>query len=373
MTLKPMRPIPRGCRAGFFRGRYKVEPEDFFVEEVPAYMPSGDGPHLWVWVEKRGLSTIDMLKNLGQQLNRDQKQFGVAGLKDSRSVSRQWISIERGEERALEQIDDDRMKILDVSRHGNKLRLGHLRGNRFVILLRDTVEGDLERARENLAEMAATGVPNYFGEQRFGKRGSNLQKGLEVLAGDARSAARRMPRRVFGLMLSAVQSEVFNRTIAARIQSLGKLMRGDLAQLHRNGACFAVEDLAAEQARCDAMEVSPSGPMPGPKMTQPTGEPREIERTALQDVGLQEDAFDGLPFGLASGERRPLRMPVTDAGADAVEGGTELRFTLPKGGYATSVLRELLSDTIWFGGPGDRGGFRRRRGGRGDSGERGDR
>jgi len=347
--MKPMRPVPRGCQAGFFHGLYKVEPEDFVVEEVPAYEPSGDGSHVWMWVEKRGLSTIDMLKEMGYQLGRHQKSFGIAGLKDAQSVSRQWVSMDLGDERECEDLESDYFRVLDVARHNNKLRLGHLRGNRFVIVLRGTKDGDLEIAQQNLAELEQVGVPNYFGEQRFGKRGANLAKGLEILRGDVMTAARRMPRRVFGLVLSAVQSEVFNRVIARRIDRIGTVLPGDLATLHKNGATFVVEDAAREQERADALELSPSGPMPGPDMMVPTGEPLDIELEALAELELDGTEFNDMPYGMASGERKPLRMPVHDASAQMVETGLELSFTLPKGGYATSVLRELLTDTIWFG------------------------
>ena len=143
---------------------------------------------------------------------------------------------------------------------------------------------DLAIAQQNLAELEQVGVPNYFGEQRFGKRGANLDKGLEIMRGDVMGAARRMPRRVFGLVLSAVQSEVFNRVIAKRVDRLGTVLDGDLATLHKNGATFTVEDPAQEQPRADALELSPSGPMPGPDMMVPSGEPLQIE--AVDDVPL---------------------------------------------------------------------------------------
>ena len=122
----------------------------------------------------------------------------------------------------------------------------------------------------------------------------------------------------------------------------------DLAQLHRNGAVFSVEDPQREQARADALELSPSGPMPGPDMMAPRGVPLEIELQELKELGLSGEEFDGLPFGLARGERRPLRCPIRSAAARAHEHGVRVGFTLPKGCYATSVLRELLNDTVWF-------------------------
>ncbi len=347
-TLKPTRPVPRGGPAPAFAGRYKVTPEDFAVDEVPAYVPSGVGDHVWLWVEKCSLSTMDLLHELAARLDRDERSFGIAGLKDAQAVSRQWVSIEHADPAACGKLAGDRFKVLDVKRHGNKLRMGHLRGNRFAITLRGTGADDLAKATANLADLVQRGVPNYFGEQRFGKRGANLQKGLEVLRGDPRAFAHRMPRRVFGLVMSAVQSEVFNRVVIARLATLETLLPGDLAFRHDNGSVFVVDDPAPEQARLAALAVSPSGPMPGPEMITGHGVPLRIENEVLAALELSHAAFGRLPFGLCRGERRPLRVPVAEASAQLVDGGLQLQFVLPRGAYATSVLRELLTDTIWF-------------------------
>jgi tRNA pseudouridine13 synthase len=349
---KPMRPVPRGTSAGFFSGRYKESPEDFVVEELPAYEPAGRGDHVWMWIEKRGLSTLDLLHDLSRLLDRDEREFGIAGLKDAQAVSRQWVSLEHVDPRQCEGLTGERFAVQRVVPHGNKIRMGHLRGNRFHVVLRGTRPEDLARAQQALAEIVRLGVPNYFGEQRFGKRGANLQKGLDILRGNARAFAARMPRRVFGLVISAVQSDVFNRVVAARRTALDQLMDGDLAFLHKNGSVFPVAVAAAEQRRAVAFEISPSGPMPGPEMPLPQGEPLAIEQRALAELDVAPEAFVGLPFRLGRGERRPLRVPVGDAEAAAVEGGgLRLSFSLPRGAYATAVLRELLDETIWFAGP----------------------
>lgn len=348
-----MRPVPRGTSAGLFHGRYKSAPEDFVVEEVPAYEPSGRGDHVWMWVEKRSLSTFDLLHDLARVLHRDEREFGIAGLKDAQAISRQWVSLEHADLARCEAARGERFAVLRATRHGNKVRMGHLRGNRFAVVLRGTQPGDVERAARALEELGRVGVPNYFGEQRFGKRGANLQKGLDILRGNARAIAARMPRRVFGLVISAVQSEVFNRVVAARTATLGTLLDGDLAWLHRNGAVFPVPVAAAEQARAASFELSPTGPMPGPEMPEPAGEPAAIEAAALAALDLRRADFAGLPFRLARGERRPLRVRVEDVDARAEADGVRLAFTLPRGAYATAVLRELLDDTIWFGRAGD--------------------
>lgn len=349
MDLKPTRPVPRGCAAGFLSGRYKVEPEDFVVDEVPAYAASKHGEHVFFRVEKTGLSTLDLLDEVGSALKVHPRSLGVAGLKDARAVSTQWLSAQGVHDENVRRLSGERWRVLEVTRHTNKLQMGHLRGNRFAITLRGTRPGDVEIAAKNLAEIERTGVPNYFGEQRFGKRGANLQRGIEILSGGAKKLAHTMPRRVFGLCIAAVQSEVFNRVVMARLSGLGTLLPGDLAILHKNHACFPVADPAKEQARADAFELSPSGPMHGPKMPDPTGEPKQIEDEALAAIGIVRDQFRDLPFGFGTGERRPLRMPVAEASAvEAGDAAITVSFTLPRGCFATSVLRELLTETIWF-------------------------
>ncbi|MBL8724673.1 MAG: tRNA pseudouridine(13) synthase TruD [Planctomycetes bacterium] len=352
MAIKPTRPVPRGGPAPRRPGRYKTVPEDFVVEELPAYQPCGSGDHTWLWVEKRGLSTMDLLRELAQELRRDERSFGIAGLKDAQAISRQWVSIDGVDSSACARLAQDRWSVLAVSRHGNKLRMGHLRGNRFVVTLRGTGPDAARDFAANLQDLAVRGVPNYFGEQRFGKRGANLQKGLEVLRGNARAIAQRMPRRVFGLLISAVQSEVFNKVVIARLAALGELWAGDLAYLHRNGAVFAVADPAAEAARLAAVEVSPSGPLPGPEMLAPSGAMLALEEAALAEVGVSVADFGRLPFRLGRGERRPLRVPVREVAVAEVAAGVQVAFALPSGAYATSVLRELLDEAIWFG-PGE--------------------
>jgi tRNA pseudouridine13 synthase len=332
------------------RGRYKVEPEDFLVEEIPAYEPRGTGKHLWLFVEKRGIATFDLLERLGEALDFDPRAIGCAGLKDAQSISRQWVSLENVEPSRAAGLSDDTFTVLRTGLHDNKLRMGHLRGNRFVVTLRGTEPGDLDVVQQNLAELARLGVPNYFGEQRFGKRGANLQKGLQILCGNPRAMARRMPKRLFGLLVSAVQSEVFNRVVLQRLPALSTLLPGDVACLHKNGACFRVQDLAAEQARADRFEISPTGPLPGSKTMPTDGEAKALEDAVLAAMELDPALFTGLPFGVAAGDRRPLRLPLAGVAAREVPEGLQLEFTLPKGSYATAVLRELLAETIWFGG-----------------------
>jgi tRNA pseudouridine13 synthase len=263
------------------------------------------------------------------------------------------LSVEHVEEGRLEGLELGGAKVLAVSRHGNRLRLGHLRGNRFRMLLRGIDESHRGALQENLQWMQQHGVANWFGEQRFGKRGANVDKGLQILRGNPKSAAYRMPRRLFGLLVSAVQSEVFNRVLAARVRGErgldpGVLADGDVAFLHDRGACFPVPDAAAEQARCMALEISPTGPLPGPDILPAEGMPAEQETVVLEAMNLDSQAFGRLPRKSHPGARRPLRVPLTDAAVEPGQSGLWLTFALPAGSFATAALQDLLTTTRWF-------------------------
>jgi len=329
---------------------YKVSPADFVVEEVGGYAPCGDGTHTWMWVQKEGIGTLDAVRQLAAALGRREKEFGYAGLKDAKAISRQWISIEHVDDGELERLRLSSVQILDVRRHHNKLKLGHLAGNRFRILLRDAGMVSAANVLTNLHFLTVHGAPNYFGEQRFGKRGANLDKGLRILrAGNPKRASHTMPRRLFNLVISAVQSEVFNRVLCARIQTLDRLRMGDVAWIHGNGACFLVRDLAAEQPRHDRLEISATGPLPGPKMLRAEGEVGVLEDKVLEELDLPYAAFGRMPHKTHEGARRPLRVPVLSPAVEVVDDGLWIGFQLPAGCYATTVLRELLVRTPWFG------------------------
>jgi tRNA pseudouridine13 synthase len=349
MARKPTEPVPRALPAPRVPGRYKVAPEDFAVVEEELYPPSGQGDHTWLRVRKRGLSTLEAVERLARALGRRARDFGFAGMKDAFAVTEQWISLEHADSAAVAALDLDGIEVVAVARHGNKLRPGHLRGNRFDLRLRGVDDAHVAPLRTNLAELERSGVPNYFGEQRFGKRGGNLAKGMELLRGDLAHAARRIPKKLLTLLLASVQSEVFNRVLIRRLDRFATLLAGDVAVLHGNGAAFLVDDPVREQPRCDAFELSPSGPMPGPKCLTTRGEPGAIEAAVLAEMDLDPAWFGRSPHGSNEGERRPLRMRVSGVEVDADGDGVRLRFSLPRGGYATSVLRELLVDPPWFG------------------------
>jgi tRNA pseudouridine13 synthase len=385
-------------------GTIKNFDEDFVVEEIPKYEPSGEGTHVFFAIEKKGLTTHDAIARVSRALGCQRRDVGYAGLKDARGVTRQVLSVEHVEPEKVLAMSADRVQVLWAKRHENKLKIGHLAGNRFVIRVREVEAGYLERAEAIVARLVEKGLPNYFGPQRFGMRGTNALVGRAALAGDCEQAiavicghpladdsphartarewfdqqrysdahdawlssfrdergiCRRMAngqkdgaalwrsvdRAMRKLYVSAFQSELFNRVIAKRIDRLGALIAGDLAWLHRNGACFAVEDLKAEQTRCDKFEISPSGPMFGKKMTQPKQAACELEQSVLKESGLNIDSRLTGASDRPEGARRPLRVPVKDAKCSESEDANglylELQFALPPGSYATSLVREV--------------------------------
>ena len=382
-------------------GIIKETPEDFLVEEVPLYLPCGEGEHTYVTIEKRGLTTLEAVRRISRALGVPDREIGYAGMKDAVGVTRQTVSIPRVSPDVCSALNLPGIAVLASVRHRNKLRLGHLAGNRFRIRVREVGDEASERAEAVLAVLTARGVPNYFGAQRYGLHGNSHLIGRAMVRGEWRTAfdyvigdplAMRDERwrgaieayrrgdleesirlfpghcrterdilqrllkrpdahekafyaihpRLKKLYLSAYQSSLFDRLLAERLDAFDRVMAGDLAMKHENGACFLVTDAAAEQPRAAAFEISPTGPMFGFRMLFPEGEPRAMEEALLAAEELELSSFN-LPGGLAmDGERRPLRVPLREPSAMMDNDALILSFALPRGSYATSVLREVV-------------------------------
>ena len=339
-------------------GVLKSVPKDFVVDEIPAYEPSGEGEHLFLWIEKRGVPADQLGRHLATALGISPRELGVAGLKDTHAVTRQFVSVPRSVESRLSAIDTDGIRLLNAKPHVNKLRTGHLRGNRFQILLRQVDEPMLERpdVDDRLAGALAiadrlkqTGVPNYFGSQRFGNKNSTLKLGLKLL-GEARESkdapreAQRSNRRfLHRLALSAAQSWMFNQVLAERLSDglLHQVLLGDIMQVCASGGLFDVRDVAAEQPRFEARTTVVTGPMFGPKMRPALHEPAVRDQRVLAASGLTMDGFRR--FGhLAEGTRRPMLIWPNELQVHSTSNGLLFEFSLPSGAYATVVLREFL-------------------------------
>jgi tRNA pseudouridine13 synthase len=322
-------------------GTLKAGPEDFRVDEIPAYEPCGQGAHLWLRVEKTGRTTRDVVREAARLLGVQERDVGVAGLKDRQAVTTQWLSFPVARDPDPASLAGQGWRVVAASRHGNKLRTGHSRGNRFAIVVRG---GDLERARAAAGALSVRGLPNFFGTQRFGVEGRNADLGRGILRGSADPEARRAARDRFlrRLCISAWQSLLFNRWLAERMADglLARALPGDAMKKLDSGGTFTCEDPAVDQPRVDRFEISPAGPMFGHSLPPLTGEPGQREARIVAADGLTvEDLARG--GGEAEGTRRAARIPVA-VELEPVEGGYRASFPLPRGSYATVVMGELM-------------------------------
>ncbi len=394
-------------------GSIKQRHEDFLVEEIPLYDPCGQGEHIYLLIEKKDLSTTQALQLIADHFNVDDRAVGYAGLKDRKAVTRQVVSVHVPKKKPEDfpSLRHDKLSVLWADLHTNKLRTGHLKGNRFSIKVRGVRAVDAIKAEKVLRHLEQHGVPNFFGEQRFGNRLNNHRLGRALLLGDeqtmldellgpdpsyptfnaeARTAyakgnfqhavqhftgdqhterqackalAKGMPARKVvesihfrqrQFWVNAFQSHLFNQVLAWRIENglLSTLIDGDLAFRHVGGAVFRInaEELAKEElpGRLSSLEISPSGPIWGHRMTEAAGRQGEIERSVFESSGVSLKNIEKFHrrYGFASGGRRPLRVPLKDP---LVEGGSDehgeyvrCAFDLPSGAYATLVMREVM-------------------------------
>jgi tRNA pseudouridine13 synthase len=325
-------------------GRIRVQPEDFEVEEIPAYEPAGAGDHLFLWVEKRDLGAEFFARQVAKRLGIPIGEIGTAGLKDRRAVTRQWVSVPAAVEPRLADLDGDGVRVLRVSRHGNKLRPGHLRGNRFRVLIRDVPPTASELAAPTLDHIRRDGLPNFYGPQRFGRGGETARLGLDLLHGGRGGGRNPFLRK---LALSAAQSVLFNDYLGRRLTDglLRTVLAGDVMAKWPAGGMFVASDVAIEQARFDVRETVHAGPMFGKKTFAAEGAAAEREAAVLRDAGLTAESFAG--FGkLLMGTRRHNLVYVEDLAAASEPDGLRLTFTLPAGSYATVLLREVMKAQV---------------------------
>lgn len=322
-------------------GILRASPEDFRVDEVPAYLPSGTGPHLYLRVEKRGLTTRDALRTLSRAVGVPDRDAGYAGLKDREAVTTQWLSFPIARDPDPRALDAPGLRVLEVSRHANKLRTGHVRANRFSIAVRG---GDLGRARAAAEALLARGLPNFFGPQRFGTEGRNAEVGKALLSGAATPEARRAARDRFlrRLSISAFQAHLFNRWLGERMADglLAAALAGDVMKKLDSGGLFTCEDPAADGPRVVRFEISPAGPMFGHRLRAACGEALRREERILAAEGMTLEGF-ARGGGEAEGTRRAARLRVEIA-LEPLPDGYRAAFELPKGSYATVVMRELV-------------------------------
>jgi tRNA pseudouridine13 synthase len=336
----PFDALPRAHGAPLARGRLRARPEDFLVEEQLGFAPDGEGDHLLLRVRKTGANTEWAARRLARIAAVPVSTVGYAGLKDRHAVTVQWFSIPRSRDVMPDWsiLVEEGIDVLESCPHRRKLKRGALAGNRFGILVRDLEPEMMPGLDERLAMIRARGVPNYFGEQRFGHDYSNLVRAHALFAG----TAGRVRRHQSGLWLSAARSQIFNEVLAERVRrgDWDRPLEGDCLQLAGSNSYFLAETIdASTRARCEGMDVHPTGPLWGKGELPSHGSIRQLEDAAGMPFA---DWCEGLAvFGLAQ-ERRSLRLPVADLDAQRVGGGLLLTFSLSAGAYATTLLRELV-------------------------------
>jgi tRNA pseudouridine13 synthase len=392
-----------GIRAGL-GGHIRHYPDDFLVEELPLFRPSGRGDHTIAQIEKRAASTFDLLLFLSKALKVSERIIGYGGLKDARAVARQYVSIPKVAPERVLAVRHRRFRVLSAVRNERPLKIGYQLGNRFTIRIRDPDLGRLDAAREALERLVAKGMPNAYGAQRFGVRqdghllgramvhedwkafvdqllGRPADVEMNPLIVEARKAYDRgdlqaardgfpmkhrsekkaagvllrggSPRDAFEaigsgprrIWLSAWQSYLFNAVLDRRVRdgTFSRLLAGDIAWLHASSASYRVTDPAAEVERAARGLASPTGPLIGYDPQQPEGEAARIEREVLEAEGADPETFRA-SHSRARGLRRPLRCPLGEASLDPEpDGSVVARFLLPPGAFATVVLDHLMT------------------------------
>jgi tRNA pseudouridine13 synthase len=381
-------------------GSIASKPEDIEIEEVPKNKFAQKGAYLYVYVEKKGISTIEAMKQLSVAANVNARDLSAAGFTSGQAITRQWIAVRRQPENGIMYLETPSLAVVSQTRHNSRLHSGHVVANRFKVRVRAPKPGARAAAEKTLARLALTGIPNYFSVQRFGPRGdapaigrallkndhqtvidlilgrpdpgekdSRLKEArklydegkiteamgvlprsqrtewrmLEALSrGSSREQAVRFlktnERRYY---ISALQAAVFNTILSRRIASFHQALEGDLVLDHASGE---VEAAAKADAQLD-IKRSATGLMPGTETTLAGGEPGVIERDVLDEMAISNADFESLKPA-CTGERRPLRFTVeppviTEDGADLM-----LQFQLPMGCYVTSLLRELTKTAL---------------------------
>jgi len=329
--------LPRAYGEAVLKGKFRSTPEDFVVEEINAFDAHGEGEHLLLTIEKRGLNTAFVAKQLATWAGIAEMGVGYAGLKDRHAVTRQRFTVHLPKKIApdFDSLNIDGVKLLEWQWHHRKLPRGALAGNRFALQLRE-IEGDQALIEDRLGKIRDFGLPNYFGEQRFGRERANVGMALKMFSGD------RVKREQRSIYLSAARSEIFNAVLAARIENRNWLsaLEGEVWMIDGSHSIFGPEPFTDElRSRAEKLEIHATGPMWG------KGELRVQSAVADCELAVAEvhrALCQGLEAADLKQERRALRIQVPDLSWEWPEKDhLSCRFSLPPGAYATELLAEL--------------------------------
>lgn len=333
----PVWPFAYGGPTG--QGKIRELPEDFKVEEILAFEPEGSGEHFFLLLEKTGENTEFVARQIARFTGVRQRDIGYAGLKDRYAVTRQWFSVwlPGALPPDWSQFNSDSINVLEHTKHQRKLHRGALSGNIFEIRIRDW-RGDRKKLEQQLRAIQISGIPNYFGPQRFGNKAQNVSKAQALFNG-----SEKIPRHKRSLYLSAARSFVFNHVLAERVinDSWNQAIAGDILMLSETHSVFKLEEPdSIIKERIQKLELHPTGPLSGIDGIQPKEEAEAIES---QVSNAYQSLITGLKAAGLKSERRALRVPVKEfSWKFQSEEELQLNFILPAGSYATSLLRELI-------------------------------
>lgn len=338
---------PRAYGAPLASATFRQQLSDFCVDEELRFEPSGEGAHHLLLIEKRNINTDIVCHKLRRFAEVNPTDIGYAGKKDRFAIARQWFSVQLP---LLKEIDwtefnDDEVTVLEMTRHDKKLRIGAVKQNHFKITLRDISfkEGaDKYSLEQRIEQIQQQGFANYFGEQRFGHNGDNLARGVDLLLANKKLKNRNLQ----GLLFSAVRSFLFNQVVAKRIEAgqFTELLDGDYVQLDGSESGFTVQNLSQELPRFTAKDIHPTAPMPGRGRSQVLVQAAEFESAVLEPF---QPIIDALERRGLNGERRAIRVFPQNVILQWHNDNTlELAFSLSKGAFATSLLRELFELNI---------------------------
>lgn len=323
-------------------GVIRTEAEDFFVDEELGFAPDGAGEHAFVRVEKRNANTEWVARELARFAGVAVHAVGYAGMKDRRALTRQTFSVHLPgrPDPDWPALQNAEFRVLDATRNSRKLKIGALRGNAFRIVVRD-VTGERAAFEQRIAAIARAGVPNYFGQQRFGRGGGNVERARAMFAGS------RVQRHERSLLLSAARSFLFNAVLAERVRrgDWTAALDGDVWMLAGSQSIFGPEPMTQDlRDRLASGDIVPTGPMAGEGLLRTQAEAAAIETTILE---RHADLLRGLSVNGLRQERRamvlrPAGLRATWLDADVLE----LQFSLRKGAYATVIIREIVSATL---------------------------
>ncbi len=332
---------PYAGPAPVISARIRSRPEDFIVDEVLGLSPDGEGEHLLVRVRKRERNSYDVIQWLSQRMGVARRDVGFCGLKDRVAVTSQWFSLPVRENQPVPQGVSDGVQIIESVRHSRKLRRGQHKGNRFEITLRD-LSPSADGMEQRFDRIVTQGVPNYFGPQRFGRDGENVDNAMAMLEGRYRP---RNPQ-IKGILLSSLRSFLFNEILAERVgdASWNRPLQGDVFHDDADATPLAsVPDAALALRRCNALEIHPTAVLAGPGDSAVAGEAAALEAEVLARHTAIRDAL--LNKGPAI-DRRPLRIvPTATSIRYDSERNLVVAFELGRGSFATSLLRELVNDS----------------------------